>query len=117
MRGCTICILMLCLLVSCSSEDEIPTDVIPVAQMKFIMYDVLRAQEVANLTNAKDSAKAKFRAAELYQQVFTIHKVSKDDFFKSFKFYESHPDKNKILFDSVSAYANRKRQDLYMKMR
>jgi hypothetical protein len=118
MKGRIITAITFCLLmVSCASDDDVPRDVIPVEQMKFIVYDVLRAQEVAMLTSAKDSTKTKIKAAELMQQVFAIYKISKDDFYKSFKFYQSHPDNIKILFDSVSNYANRKRQDLYMKLR
>jgi len=117
MRWCIISAAMLCMLVSCASDDDIPSSVISLEQMKFIMYDVLRAQELATLTNATDTTQAKLKGAELLQQVFTIHKITREDFYKSFSFYESHPDQNKILFDSISAYANRKRQDMYMRMR
>lgn len=82
------------------------------------MYDVLAAQELAqSTTDLKDTTATKNKTFELYQQVFAIHKITREQFDKSFKFYESHPDKIKILFDSVSEYGSRKKQEQYMKMR
>jgi hypothetical protein len=49
----------------------------------------------------------------MFQQVFAIHGITKDEFYKSYRYYEGHPDKNKILMDSVSAYATRQRLELY----
>lgn len=104
------------LLWSCSRD--IPKDVIPIDKMKFIMYDVLYAQEAAQLSvDAKDTAATKSKTFELYDQVFAIHKITRQDFDRSFKFYEAHPDKIKILFDSVANYGNRKKSEMYMKMR
>jgi hypothetical protein len=45
----------------------------------------------------------------LYEHVFTIHHISKEDFYKSYRYYQQHPDKNKVLFDSLYAVVNRKK--------
>jgi len=111
------CITLFSLLVSCSSDDEVPRDIIPIPQMKFIMFDVITAQEAAGLTFTKDTTALKQKTFELYQQVFAIYKISRGDFFKSFHYYEANPDKIKVLYDSLTAYANRKRQELYQKLK
>lgn len=111
------CLIMFFLVVSCSDEDELPKGIIPVNRMKAIMFDVISAQEMAQLANAKDTNAVKQKTFELYQQVFDIYKISKDDFFKSFNYYEGHPNQLKILSDSLSAYGTRKRQEQYMRMR
>jgi hypothetical protein len=52
-----------------------------------------------------------------YERVFKVHHVTKEEFFKSYNYYLQHPDKNKILMDTVVAYANRQRAELYKLMR
>jgi len=116
MRYLLLCSMVCLSLVSCSPE--IPKDVIPIDRMKFVMYDVLSAQEAAQLmADPKDTTATKNKTFELYDQVFAIHKISRQEFDRSFKFYESHPDKIKILFDSVTAFGNRKKNEIYMKIR
>ncbi len=102
------------LFAACSSDD-IPSDIIPINRMKFILFDVISADQFASTKYPKDTAALRKNSPVLYQQVFAIYKISKDDFYKSFNYYESHPDKNKELFDSVSAIAGRARQSLYMR--
>ena len=58
----------------------------------------------------KDTTKnIKTQRITLYEQIFAIHKTNREEFYKSFKYYQQHPDKNKILFDSLNAYINRKK--------
>ena len=109
-------IVMLSALLSCSSHEDVPAGIIPVTQMKFIMFDVISAQEFALIRNPKDSNAARQKTFELCQQVFDIYKINRSDFFKSFNYYESNPDKLKILSDSLYAYGARKRQEIYLKM-
>jgi len=116
MRGYWACITMFLLLTSCTG-DELPKDVMPVNQMKLVMFDVISAQEMAQVIQHKDSNAVKQKTFELYQQVFDIYKINREDFFKSFTYYEAHPDQLKILTDSLYAYGTRKRQELYMKMK
>ncbi len=112
-----MCLILFSFLLSCSSGDDIPKDIIPLRQMKFIVYDVLQAEELAPLMYPKDTVAAKLKTTGLFQQVFAIYKISREDFYKSFHYYEAHPDMNQILFDSLSQYANRKRQEHYQKMK
>ncbi|HEX3767143.1 MAG TPA: DUF4296 domain-containing protein, partial [Puia sp.] len=50
---------------------------------------------------------------QLMEGVFKIHHVTRETFEKSYQFYESRPDMNKTIFDSLSAYANRHKTELY----
>lgn len=102
----------------CSCTPDIPKDIIPIDKMKFVLYDVMSAQEMAQaITDVKDTTATKNKTFELYEQVFATHKITRQDFDRSFKFYEAHPDKIKVLFDSVADYGNRKKSEVYMKRR
>lgn len=106
---------MLCvLMMACSESDTPPANIIPQDKMKVILFDVLRMQEYAGIKYGRDTNAANANMPVMLQQVFSIYKVSKEDFYSSFRYYEAHPDKNKVLLDSLSAYTTQKRQEMYM---
>ena len=73
--------------------------------MKAIMWDMVCADELYAESATKDSTlKIKKDNFRLYQQVFAIHKISKNTFYSSYRYYQSHPDEYKILMDSLQAY-------------
>ncbi len=76
---------------------------------------MIQADQFTKAYLAKDSAKmnVKLERIKLYQEVFNIHHVSKDEFQKSYEFYMSRPDLAKTMFDSLTAYANRQRQEVF----
>jgi hypothetical protein len=113
MRPAAFC--MLVLMVSCSNRTAIPNDVLPPDSMQVIMRDVVMASEysgqfVAKDTTQKDKTKAN---QDLLDRIFQIHHISRESFKHSLLFYESRPDLNQKIFDSLSAYANREQKDLY----
>jgi hypothetical protein len=95
------CALTCLLLISCSGS-KVPKDVLPPQKMQAVLWDAMLADEMADYYGLKDSSlNILSRHAELYQKIFAIHKISKDDFKKSLRFYESHPDLLKPIFDSL----------------
>jgi hypothetical protein len=84
--------------------------------MQKIMKDLILAGEYSIQYIAKDSTKKdKVKAnQDLMETVFKIHHTTKDAFKESLSFYESRPDLNKIIFDSLAAEANRQKPELYM---
>jgi hypothetical protein len=91
----------------------VPSDVFPIKKMTPIVWDLSRAGAFAETAFNHDSTQIKLKTTTLFQEVFDLYGVTKDDFYKSYRYYESHPSQNKILMDSVTAYANRERTDLY----
>mgnify|MGYP000952180966 CR=1 FL=1 len=108
-----VLIIPLIFFAACASPDAIPKDVIAPDKMKFIFWDAMRAGELATLTSPNDTSLAKQKNMQYLQQVFAVHHITKEEFYESYKWYEQHPNFNKILMDSVSAYANRQRANRY----
>ena len=101
------------LLLSCGSGNDIPADIMGIDKMKPIVWDLLRAGSLSDIQYRKDSAHFVQKSTELYQQVFRVYGITKEEFYKSYDYYKLHPDKNKILMDSVMAYANHEREKLF----
>ena len=87
---------------ACSQQGTVPKDILPPQKMQLVLWDALLADETAEYYIQKDSSiNVLTRHAELYEQVFQIHKISKEDFRRSLRFYESHPQLLKPIFDSL----------------
>ena len=85
-------------------------EVLPFDTIKVVMWDLLNAEEFNNILIIKDSTLKKTKNnLKLYQQVFFMHHLSKEQFYYSYQFYEQHPDQFKTLMDSVSTYGPRQR--------
>jgi hypothetical protein len=98
----------------CTNKDKVPGDVLPKEKMEAVLWDIIQAERFTATYVAKDSSKnIKTENFKLYNQIFSIHHVTKDEFLKSYKFYLSRPDISRVMFDSMASRANRQREDLY----
>jgi hypothetical protein len=103
-------------LTACSNRTSIPKNIIPPDSMQKIMMDVMRAQQYADQYISKDTLKRDKTKAdqELLENIFKIHRVTRKSFTESLHFYESRPDLNKMIFDSLAVYVNNHRPELYL---
>lgn len=102
--------------VACTNKDKIPGDVLPREEMEKVMWDMVQADRFSSQFLERDSVARKNIKTEnliLYEKVFKVHKITREEFIHSFKFYLSRPDINKVLFDTMAARANRRRADVY----
>ncbi len=90
----------------CSSKESVPPGVLPANKMQVVLWDVLRADEMINFYKERDSSlNSLSKHIELYDTIFAMHKISKEDFKKSLQFYQARPDLLKIILDSLQKRA------------
>jgi hypothetical protein len=88
----------------------VPSDVIQPKEMKSILWDVMRAQTMANEIARKDSSiDVAAETKNLSQKVFKIHQTDSASFNKSYNWYVKHPDALKLIFDSL--YVQKQREN------
>lgn len=91
-----------------SCKSSIPKDILPPKKMQAVLWDVMQADEMAEYYSAKDSTYRELsRHTDYYQKVFSIHKITKDDFTKSLAYYENHPAILKTVLDSLKSFGER----------
>lgn len=100
-------------LVSCTDKDKIPSGVLGKDKMQKVLWDVIQAERFRENFIRDSSKDLKAETFKLYAQVFEIHKVTKDEFVNSYKFYMSRPDIAREMFDSLATKANRQREELH----
>jgi hypothetical protein len=108
MRKVLICFFIPLILSSCYSADDIPKNIIKPEKMKVILWDVIRAQTLAQETALKDSnLNVAIETKELSKKVFKIHKTDSIHFVQSYNWYVKHPASLKLIFDSLYAQKQR----------
>src|SRR5580704_5762128 len=108
--------LIVCLIAAgCSDKDGIPRGILPKDKMEEVMWDMAQADQYAALYLAKDSAHIdqKTETMRLYEEVFRLHHVTREEFRNSYRYYLDHPALSQQLFDSVIARGSRARSELY----
>lgn len=96
---------------SCNSADKVPANIIKPKEMKSILWDVIRAQTLAQETSLKDSTlDVAVETKILSQKVFEIHKTDSTQFAQSYNWYVRHPESLKLIFDSLYAQKQRKNE-------
>ena len=84
------------------SKPAIPKDVLPPEKMQAVYWDYLKADIFANEFLRRDtSQKLEVQSAKLQAQVFLLHKVSKEQFYRSYNFYLDHSDIMKNMLDTM----------------
>ena len=110
MRWLTLC--LIAIIIGCSTDKQVPKGILEPDVMQKVVYDLLRADEFLANYKYKDTALNKrVEATKMYAQIFRIHGVTKEVFFKSYSYYQEHPDINKVMFDSLYNKANRRKID------
>ena len=100
----------ICMLFSCSDKNKTPSGIILPKEMPGIMWDVIRAQALANEVARKDSSiNVESQTKALTQKVFEIHHITSSSFDKSYDWYSAHPDILRLMFDSL--YTQKQREN------
>jgi len=96
----------LTLLLCACSDVSLPDHVLPSKKMEAVLYDVIRSDEMVDFLSLNDST-YRFPAhrKNLYDSIFQLHKVKKEDFQKSMKFYQGRPDLLKVILDDMQKKA------------
>lgn len=88
-----------------SCKSSVPDDVLPPKKMQAVLWDVMQADAMAEYYAMNDSTFTGLsKHVDYYQKVFSIHKISKEDFIRSLTYYENNPARLKPILDSIQSY-------------
>lgn len=95
-------IIIVFIFAACSQKNRIPAGILPQQKVRFIMWDLMRADEYINgLLMKNSSLDLQTERFSLYEQIFRLHNTSRESFKKSLSFYQSRPDLLKVISDSL----------------
>lgn len=87
----------------CRNKNSIPKNVLRQEKMQAVMWDMIRADQfLANFVFSRDTAYNKVAESyKLYNEIFSIHQVTEEEFRRSYEYYSTRPQLMKTLMDSV----------------
>lgn len=89
------------LLCACSGP-SVPKGVLRPEKMEAVLYDVIQADEMVDFRRMSDSTYNRFqKRTALYDTVFQLHKMSRETFQRSLRFYQGRPDLLKEMLDNL----------------
>jgi hypothetical protein len=100
--------ILLALLIGCADKNKPGSEILDKEKMTGVMWDILRANAFTELFIKRDSLKNLVTEnVRLQQQIFTLHNISKEQFYKSYEYYSARPDQMRIILDSVATRGER----------
>ncbi|MBW8685468.1 DUF4296 domain-containing protein [Chitinophaga rhizophila] len=112
-----IAVCLVLLITACGEADKVPADVLPKEKMRDVLLDMNLADSYAGLEEdgisvvVSDSVR-KERLKVYYRQILDLHKLTPQEFDHSFKYYESHPDKLKNIYDMMFSMVSKDKESL-----
>jgi len=103
---------VLCIvLISCGKKSDLPGEIIQPAKMQSVLWDFIRADALTTTEQKNNTSSPEALAAnvKLQKQVFALHQVTKEEFYKSLDYYNAHPVLMRTIMDSIVNKANRER--------
>ena len=92
----------------CGDGKKAPSNLLAKEKMQLVMWDLLEANSFTQRYMKMDTLKnPAIENLQMQQQIFQLHKINKDDFYRSYDYYSSHPDEMRILLDSIVAIGER----------
>ena len=102
------------LLAACKGNSK--EQLLDINQMKVIVWDMLKADELYTVQQVKDSTfRLQKKNLEYYEKIFAYHKINRATFYNAFAYYEAHPLQMRELLDSIDQYATRERNRSFMR--
>ena len=98
------------ILISCGKKNAVPADLLQPPKMQLVFWDIIRADALTNQQQKTFTSPEAIAAnVQLQKQVFAIHGVTREDFYRSLDFYKAHPAIMKVMMDSMVVKANREK--------
>ena len=103
-------LIIILILGACSFKKEQPK-ILSHTEMGRVLWDIMLVEEYSNLRVTRDSIKnIDQERLHLYQKIFQLHKITREDFSASLKYYASRSDVMKKIVDSLSVKNDRQKK-------
>ena len=107
-----VAVLCLLIMISCSEKQEvIPKDVLPPQQMEAVFWDYLQADAYGALLQFDTVKEDTVLNLQMQEVIFKHHKTSKEQFYRSYKYYIGRPKLMEVIIDSMLAEQGRKTKE------
>ncbi len=103
-------VFVLLLLTSCGNNNETPPGILKSEKMQVVLWDIIKAEAyTAEMVRTDSTKKATEENLKMQQQVFSIHKITSNEFYTSYDYYKNNSAVFKVMLDSMIAQWGRQK--------
>ncbi len=105
-------VLLLSLLLACGgcSHSPVPSTYLQPVEIKKVLYDLMVSENYLSNYLSKDlTIDIKQKRSQLYAEVFKLNAITRKTFYRSYQYYQQHPDLQKALYDSLNTFVTQKK--------
>ncbi len=100
--------MLLAVLISCS-KSKLPKGIFGPEKMQAVYWDYIRADVYANEIIRNDTNRNTIKEnIKLQQKIFALHKITKEEFYKSYDYYLNHPSLMQEMLDTMTLRQQKK---------
>lgn len=94
---------------SCGNNDK-AEGILKPEKMQAVLWDIIKAEAyTAEIIKTDSTKKGAEENLKLQQQVFSIHKITKEEFYNSYDYYKNNSAVFKVMLDSMVVRGSRKK--------
>ena len=110
----SVCLIIISLS-GCKDKDGIPFGVMGKDKMQLVLWNILQVNELTVQLKRKDPV---IENAKLQKQVFDQYNTSREEFYKSYSWYEKHPEVMEVMLDSMISQqeAEKRKQNIHLQL-
>jgi hypothetical protein len=107
-------VLFAVLLIACGKRNQLPNGIIARDKMETLLWDMIRADDFVKeyIVNKDSTLNDTTESIKMYERVFQLNKTTKEEFTRSFKYYQSHTSLLKQVLDSLNVRGQKESEDI-----
>ncbi|MFM2337399.1 MAG: hypothetical protein RL115_592 [Bacteroidota bacterium] len=104
MRKVFVIVIILGGFISCGKNISVPKNILSPQKMEAILWDLMRADQFVslNILPHDSSLKKGVEHKKWHDKILALHKISEQQFQKSFRYYKSNPSLFQQILDTLS---------------
>jgi hypothetical protein len=104
MRKLIVLFISSIILIACSGKKIVPEGILSQPKMQEVLWDMIKAGEyLNNFVIFKDTTiNRASESQKWYDKVYEVHKITKEQFDKSYAYYQTRPEIMKEMLDSLA---------------
>jgi hypothetical protein len=97
-----IAYIFICIFLLACSNSKVPYGIIEPEDMENILWDEMKADAFTKEFVSKNaSLDLQKENIDIQQKIFSKYKIDKEEFYKSYQYYQAHEDMLKVMLDSI----------------
>jgi hypothetical protein len=106
-------VLIALLLATCGGKNKVPRGILSQEKMENVLWDMMQADEFVKeyMINRDSTLKDTVESIKMYERVFRFNTTTREEFSKSFHYYQQHSSLLRQVLDSLNVRGQKESEE------